>query len=31
MKWTEARKIYPDKWLLFEAIEAHSESGKRNS
>lgn len=29
MKWTEARKTYPDKWLLFEAIEAHSENGKR--
>jgi len=29
MKWTEARKIYPDKWLLFEAIEAYSENGKR--
>ncbi|MDS0526188.1 hypothetical protein NNC19_10895 [Clostridium sp. SHJSY1] len=29
MKWNEARKIYPDKWLLFEAIEAHSEEGKR--
>lgn len=29
MKWEEARKIYPDKWLLFEAIEAHSDKGKR--
>ena len=29
MKWTEARKTYPDKWLLFEAMEAHSENGKR--
>lgn len=29
MKWTEARKTYPDKWLLFEAVEAHSENGKR--
>lgn len=29
MKWDEARKIYPNKWLLFEAIEARSESGKR--
>jgi hypothetical protein len=29
MKWEEARKIYPGKWLLFEAIDAHSEEGKR--
>lgn len=29
MKWEEARKIYPDKWILFEAIEARSEEGKR--
>lgn len=29
MKWNEARKVYPNKWLLFEAIEARSEGGKR--
>ncbi len=29
MKWEEIRKQYPDQWLLVEAIEAHSESGKR--
>lgn len=29
MRWNETRKIYPDKWLLFEAIEARSEEGKR--
>ena len=29
MKWSEARKVYPNKWLLFEAMEAHSENGKR--
>lgn len=29
MKWPEATKIYPDKWLLFEAIEAYSKEGKR--
>lgn len=29
MKWEEARKIYSKKWILFEAIEAHSEEGKR--
>ncbi|MFW5992370.1 MAG: hypothetical protein ACOCQN_04185 [Halanaerobiaceae bacterium] len=29
MKWQEVREKYPDSWVLFEAIEAHSESGKR--
>lgn len=29
MQWNEARKIYPNKWILFEAIEAYSEEGKR--
>lgn len=29
MKWNEARKVYPNKWILFEAMEAHSEDGKR--
>lgn len=29
MKWNEARKAYPNKWLLFEAIESRSENGKR--
>ena len=29
MKWNEARMMYPNKWLLFEAIEAHSEKSKR--
>ncbi|MBC2579060.1 hypothetical protein [Clostridium sp. DJ247] len=29
MKWNEARNIYPNKWLLFEAIEAYSEEGRR--
>jgi hypothetical protein len=29
MKWNEARNIYPNKWLLFEAIEVYSEKGKR--
>lgn len=29
MKWDEARRIYDNKWLLFEAIEARSEEGKR--
>lgn len=29
MNWNEARKIYPNKWLLFEAIEVYSSEGKR--
>ena len=29
MKWEEAREIYKNKWILFEAIEAHSEKGSR--
>ena len=29
MKWNDARNVYPNKWLLFEAIEAYSEEGKR--
>lgn len=29
MKWNEARNLYPNKWLLFEAIEAYSANGKR--
>lgn len=29
MKWSEARKNYPNKWLLFEAIEAYSKDGQR--
>lgn len=29
MKWSEARNIYPNKWLLLESIEAYSDGGKR--
>lgn len=29
MNWEEIRARYPHEWLLVEAIEAHSESGKR--
>lgn len=29
LKWSEAIKVYPNKWLLFEAIEAHSNEGYR--
>ncbi|MBW9171239.1 hypothetical protein K2F43_08480 [Clostridium estertheticum] len=29
MKWDDARSIYINKWILFEAIEAYSKDGKR--
>lgn len=29
MNWSKIRRRYPGRWLLIEAIEAHSESGKR--
>jgi hypothetical protein len=29
MKWEEARKSYPNRWLLIEARKAHSESSQR--
>ncbi|EDN69184.1 hypothetical protein BGP_4570 [Beggiatoa sp. PS] len=29
MKWEEIRTHYPKKWLLIEAIKAHSEANKR--
>lgn len=28
MKWEDARSIYINKWILFEAIEAYSKDGK---
>lgn len=29
MKWEEVRKTYPDKWVVFEAIGAHSDNNYR--
>ena len=29
MKWQTIRKKYPDTWVLFEALKAHSEDGNR--
>lgn len=29
MLWEEVRKAYPDKWVVFEAIDAHSENNYR--
>ncbi|HHW35812.1 MAG TPA: hypothetical protein GXX18_00690 [Bacillales bacterium] len=29
MLWEEVRQAYPDKWVVLEAIEAHSDSNYR--
>ncbi len=29
MQWQELRSQYPNTWVLFEALEAHSVEGKR--
>lgn len=29
MEWSEIRRAHPHRWLLVEALEAHSQSGKR--
>lgn len=29
MKWKQVRETYPKKWLLFEAIKAHSKADQR--
>jgi len=29
MLWEEVRKSYPDRWVVFEAMEAHSDSNFR--
>lgn len=29
MKYSEAREVYKNKWILFQAISAYSEDGKR--
>lgn len=29
MKYSEAREVYKNKWILFQAISAYSEGGKR--
>lgn len=29
MQWTELRDSYPHQWLVVEAVEAHSASGRR--
>ena len=29
MRWSDVRKAYPDRWLVVEALEAHSEENHR--
>lgn len=29
MKWNDIRQNYPGQWLLVEALDAHSEEGRR--
>lgn len=29
MVWENVREAYPDQWLIIEALEAHSEGGRR--
>jgi hypothetical protein len=29
MKWSNLREHYPNQWVLFEALEAYSQDGKR--
>jgi hypothetical protein len=29
MKWKQVRETYPKKWLLFEAIKAHTKADQR--
>jgi hypothetical protein len=29
MLWNDIRQIYPDQWLIIEALEAHTEDNRR--
>ncbi len=29
MRWSDVRKAYPNRWLVVEALEAHSEENHR--
>jgi hypothetical protein len=29
MRWTEIRQQYPDRWLIVDALEAHTEGDQR--
>lgn len=28
MKWSEARKTYPNKWIVFDSLKQHEENNK---
>lgn len=28
MKWEEVRKVYPNKWVVFESLKQHEEDNK---
>ncbi|WP_294379042.1 hypothetical protein [uncultured Clostridium sp.] len=28
MKWSEARKTYPNKWIVFDSLKQHEEDNK---
>lgn len=29
MKWDDVRNVYPSRWVVIEAVEAHSEGNRR--
>jgi hypothetical protein len=29
MRWSEVREAYPERWLIIEALEAHTEGDRR--
>jgi hypothetical protein len=29
MQWAEVRAVYPDQWLIIEALEAHTDNRRR--
>ncbi len=29
MRWSDVRKAYPNRWLVIEALEAHSDTNQR--
>ena len=29
MRWAEVREQYPDRWLIIDALEAHTEGDRR--
>jgi hypothetical protein len=29
MQWSEVHRVYPEQWLVIEALEAHTEQNQR--